>query len=56
MKNKLSSNEKQNLLLILVGELGVGKSTLCRLIGQPEKWYSSSGTIVDALQEKGTSL
>jgi dephospho-CoA kinase len=56
MKNKLSSDEQQNLLLILVGESGAGKSTLCRLIGQPEKWYSSSGAIVDALQEKGVEI
>lgn len=56
MKNKLSSDEQQNLLLILVGESGAGKSTLCRLIGQPEKWFSSSGAIVAALQEKGVEI
>ena len=56
MRDKFSSVTEQRLLLILVGESGAGKSTLCKLIGHPNKWFSSSGAIVAALQEKGIEI
>lgn len=43
-------------LIILVGESGAGKSTLCQLIDRPDICYSSSGAIIERLNEQGVPV
>jgi len=45
-----------SLLIILVGESGVGKSTFCQFIDRPDSWYSSSGAIAKKLKEQGEPI
>lgn len=54
IKEKFS--EEKPTLITLVGESGAGKSTLCKFIDIPDIWYSSSGTIVKRLNQKGIPI
>ncbi len=44
------------MLLILVGESGVGKSTFANAIDCPENLYLSSGPIIEMLKERGAEI
>ncbi len=44
------------MLVILVGESGVGKSTFAKAMNCPENLYVSSGPMVEMLQERGIEV
>lgn len=55
VSDKLSSHEALNnspLLVVLVGESGVGKSTFCKALGCKDNWYISSGPIIELVKSK----
>jgi dephospho-CoA kinase len=55
VSDKLSSHEALNnspLLVILVGESGVGKSTFCKALGCKDNWYVSSDPIIELVKSK----
>lgn len=54
--DRLSSREALDnspLLIILVGESGVGKSTFCEALGCEDNWYISSDPIIELVKSKG---
>lgn len=44
------------MLVILVGESGVGKSTFAKAVDCPENLYLSSGLIIEMLKERGVEV
>lgn len=53
---RLNSDETLNkspLLVVLVGESGVGKSTFCQALGCEDNWYISSDPIIKLVESKG---
>lgn len=48
--SKLSSKVK---VIILIGESGVGKSTLAKFLDMPDSWFISSDLIIDIVVKKG---
>ncbi len=52
---KLGKNKKP-ILVILVGESGVGKTTFVKKMKNIENWFESSCAIVNELKEKGEEV
>jgi len=46
----------KNILIILVGKSGVGKSTLCKLMEDGECWFVSSKLIEERIKENGKEI